>query len=161
MEPNRTPDEMYMATQPKNKQNISHCLQKRRSCLTAGNESPSCRAGATPARPRPGVARRLAQPRTAGTERKGGRRTYSSPSPAKRRGRNASPAPVSRRYGPGKGEDWLIARAVGFIVLSRSCSGSEASVRREGNEASKVAFEARGGDVVLGYGVTRVPTPAW
>jgi hypothetical protein len=28
LEPNRTPDEMYMATQPSNRQNLSRCLQE-------------------------------------------------------------------------------------------------------------------------------------
>jgi len=70
--------------------------------LPTGNVLPSP-AGATPARPRPGVARRPAQPRTAVTERKGGRRTCSSPSPAKRSGRNASPAPSQSPLRPWEG----------------------------------------------------------
>jgi hypothetical protein len=115
LEPNRTPDEMYMATQPSNRQNLSRCLQET-SCRRPPAPPPHGRGPASP----------VAQPSLVRQERKG----KGGGAPIRRRRRRSAvggmprPPPVSRRYGPGKGEDWLIARAVGFIVLSRSCSGS-------------------------------------
>lgn len=47
LEPNRTPDEMYMATQPSNRQNLSRCLQET-SCRRPPAPPPHGRGLASP-----------------------------------------------------------------------------------------------------------------
>jgi hypothetical protein len=164
LELNRTPDEMYMATQPRNKQNISHCLQET-TRLPDGRQR--ILIPPPPGHPRTPAASggtHRPQPRTARTEGKGGG------APIRRRRRRSAEGGMPR-YGPGKGEDWLIARAVGFIVLSQSCSGS-GHWNQEGKGTKRGCFRGEGrredvvlarqaGLLVLGYGATRVPTPAW
>lgn len=146
---NRIPDEMYMATQPINKPNISHCLQEA-TRLPGGRQRipiPAAGAASPPASP---VAHPAPYGRN-GRERGAAHLFVSVAGEAQREEECLARPPVSRRYGPGKGEDWLIARAVGFYSLISKLLSSGLRGREEGRERSQGCFrdEGRREDVVL------------